>query len=173
MNSNLIFLIGFMGTGKTHWGKIWAAAHNYTFIDLDEMIENAEGKTVAEIFEQHSEDYFRLLETKMLRRMVNKQKTIIACGGGTPCFHDNIQWMNEQGITVYIRSSSHDILKRVLAEQDKRPLLKKLNQAEVLFFIDQKLKEREPFYTQAAITLDAATINEATFSTISSSNHNN
>ncbi|UEG50190.1 shikimate kinase [Ferruginibacter lapsinanis] len=172
-STNNIFLIGFMGTGKTHWGKIWSAAHNFSFIDLDEMIEKAEGKTVAEIFEQHGEDYFRLLETKMLRRLINKQHTIIACGGGTPCFHDNMEWMNKQGTTVYISSSSHDILKRVLAEQDKRPLLKKLNQAELLFFIEQKLKEREPFYSQATITLDAATINEETFSTISSSNQHN
>lgn len=172
-SGNNIFLIGFMGSGKTHWGKIWASANNFSFIDLDELIENAEGKTVAEIFEQHSEEYFRLLETKMLRRLINKQNTIIACGGGTPCFHDNMQWMNEQGTTVYISSTPNDILKRVLTEQDKRPLLKKLNQAELLFFIEQKLKEREPFYTQAKIILDAASIDENSFVQISSINQKN
>lgn len=172
-SGNNIFLIGFMGSGKTHWGKIWAAANNFSFIDLDELIENAEGKTVAEIFEQHSEEYFRLLETKMLRRLINKQNTIIACGGGTPCFHDNMQWMNDQGTTVYISSTPNDILKRVLTEQDKRPLLKKLNQAELLFFIEQKLKEREPFYTQAKIILDDASIDENSFAQISSVNQKN
>ena len=159
----LIFLTGFMGSGKTHWGSIWAAANGFTFVDLDQAIEKAEGIAVAEIFEKNGEDYFRLLETKMLRRFANKQNTIIACGGGTPCFHDNIQWMNEHGTTVYISSTTNRILERVLEEQDKRPLLKKMNQAELLFFIEQKLKEREPFYTQAKIILDAEKITNDTF----------
>ncbi len=152
-----------MGSGKTHWGSIWATTHNFSFIDLDEVIEKAEGKTVAEIFEQHGEDYFRLLETRMLHRYANKQNTIIACGGGTPCYHDNIEWMNEHGTTVYISSTTNKILERVMEEQDKRPLLKKLNKAELIFFIEQKLKEREPFYTQAKIILDTEKITIDTF----------
>lgn len=162
-NNNCIFLIGFMGSGKSHWGNIWANANGYTFIDLDEAIEKAESKTVAEIFEQHGEDYFRLLETRMLHRFVNKQNTIFACGGGTPCFHDNMQWMNDHGTTVYITATSKKILERVLEEQHKRPLLKKMNKAELLFFIEQKLKEREPFYTQAKIILDGENITNQTF----------
>jgi shikimate kinase len=159
----LIFLTGFMGSGKTYWGKLWAAANDFSFTDLDEAIEKTESKTVAEIFEIHGEDYFRLLETKMLHSFSNKENIIIACGGGTPCFHENMQWMNEHGTTVYISSTTKRILERVLEEKDKRPLLKKLNNAELLFFIEQKLKEREPFYTQAKIILDAETITNETF----------
>lgn len=159
----LIFLVGFMGSGKTHWGKLWAEAHQFPFVDLDAEIELNEGKTVAAIFEKSGEFYFRDVEAKVLRSFEQQQHTIIACGGGTPCFHGNMQWMNEHGTTVYLSSPPADILERVLTEQHKRPLLKNLNQAEMLFFIEQKLKEREPFYTQAKITLPAAELDQSSF----------
>lgn len=158
-----IFLIGFMGSGKTYWGKQWASAHDFSLVDLDDAIEKSEGKTVVELFEQHGEDYFRMLETRILHRLANKRNTIIACGGGTPCFHDNMKWMNDHGKTVYISSTPTRILERVLEEQSKRPLLKKINKAELLFFIEQKLKEREPFYMQAKHMLDVETITNETF----------
>lgn len=161
-----------MGSGKTHWGKIWAAAHLLDFIDLDEAIEKSIGKTVAEIFDEHGEDYFRLLETRMLHRFAAKKNTIISCGGGTPCYHGNLQWMNEHGTTIFINANSQDILQRVLKEQDKRPLLKKMNQAELLFFIEQKLKEREPFYTQANFIVDESTVTEKTFAELLPNNIN-
>jgi shikimate kinase len=147
------FLIGFMGSGKTHWGSIWAQNLNMPFFDLDKQIEEAEQKTVAVIFEKKGEAYFREKEALALRSFAQKDNCIIACGGGTPCFDDNMQWMNEQGTTIYLQSAAKDILQRVLEEQDKRPLIKNLNEAELLFFIQQKLKEREPFYTQAKIIL--------------------
>jgi shikimate kinase len=148
-----IFLIGFMGSGKTHWGSIWAKDLNISFFDLDKQIEDTEQKTVAAIFEKKGEAYFREKEAAALRTFAQKDNCIIACGGGTPCFNDNMQWMNQQGTTIYLQSAAKDILQRVLEEQDKRPLIKNLNEAELLFFIQQKLKEREPFYTQAKIVL--------------------
>ncbi len=157
------FLIGFMGSGKSHWGKIWAEANQFSFVDLDTIIEQKAGKTVAAIFESKGEDYFRGMEAEALRTCVDLQNTLVACGGGTPCFYGNIQWMNEHGTTIYIACTSTEILARVLLEKEKRPLLKKLNQAELLFFIEQKVKEREPFYTQASLTVQSGALTDASF----------
>ncbi len=153
-----IFLIGFMGSGKTYWAGQWANETTLAFFDLDKAIEEAEQKTVAEIFEKKGEDYFRQKETEVLQSFAQHNNCIIACGGGTPCFNNNMQWMNENGTTIYLEATANNILQRVLDEQDKRPLIKNLNQAELLFFIQQKLKERESFYTQAKIILQTNTL---------------
>ena len=156
-----IFLIGFMGSGKTHWGKIWALQKGLGFYDLDEIIETKEGRSIAEIFEKDGEGYFRSIETKALQQFAEKDGCIIACGGGAACFNDNMQWMNEHGITIYLSASPQHILSRVKEEEkDKRPLINKLNQAELLFFIEQKLKERESFYNQAKIILPVVELND-------------
>ena len=110
------FLVGFMGSGKTHWGKIWAVANGFTFIDLDEAIEITEGKLITTIFEDKGEEYFRTIEAAALRTCTGLSNTIIACGGGTPCFKENMQWMNEQGITIYLSSTATEILERVLKQ---------------------------------------------------------
>ena len=164
-SGGIIFLIGFMGSGKTHWGKIWAQQKGFDFYDLDEMIETKEGQTIAAIFEKEGENYFRKIETKMLHSFSGKSNCIISCGGGTACFNENIQWMNDHGTTVYLAASPTYILSRVKEEKDKRPLINKLNEAELLFFIEQKLKEREPFYNQAQLILPVADLNENSLST--------
>lgn len=161
-----IFLIGFMGTGKTHWGKIWAARHNYSFVDLDEAIEKNEQNTVAGIFETRGEDYFRQKEAIMLRTMDEYTNTIISCGGGTPCFFDNITWMNEHGTVVFLEATSAFILKNILTGENKRPLVKKLNEAELLFFVEQTLKERNGFYQQAGIILKAEDLQDTSIDSI-------
>lgn len=157
------FLIGFMGSGKSHWGKAWATLYKTGFIDLDAVVEIEEGSTVAEIFENKGEDYFREIESKSLRQCAEYDNTIIACGGGTPCFHDNMEWMNEHGITVYLTATPDEILRRLLKGEQDRPLIKKLNQAELLFFIQKKLGEREAFYNKANITLDSSAVTDETF----------
>jgi len=161
----LFFLNGFMGSGKTHWGKIWAAKYKLGFLDLDEAIEIEERKSVVEIFESKGEAYFRNVEQRVLKECSDLKSTIVACGGGTPCFSDNIAWMNENGITIYISCTPEEILRRLIKgqHQQQRPLIKKLNQAELLFFIQQKLKERAPFYNQSNIILDSASITDLTF----------
>ncbi len=161
-----IFLIGFMGTGKTHWGKIWAARHNYSFIDLDEAIEKNEQNTVANIFETRGEDYFRQKEAIMLRTMDEYTNTIISCGGGTPCFFDNINWMNAHGTVIFLEAPPVFILKNILSGENKRPLVKKLNEAELLFFTEQTLKERNEFYRQAGIILNAEKLLETSIDSI-------
>ncbi|MBL0144853.1 MAG: shikimate kinase [Chitinophagaceae bacterium] len=113
-------------------------------------------------FETQGENYFREKESQILRELKVDSDSIIACGGGTPCFNDNISWMNKNGKTIWLKTDVSAILQRVLQEQNKRPLLKKMNEAEILFFIEQKLKEREPFYKQANIVLNTKDINENT-----------
>ena len=155
-----IFLIGFMGTGKSHWGSLWAARHQYAFVDLDEEIEKTEQSSVLDIFEKSGEDYFRQKEAIMLRSMTEHQNIIIACGGGTPCFFDNITWMNNNGTTVLLTSTPGLILKNILKQEGKRPLVKNLNEAELMFYIEQKLKERAKFYELAQVTINAEDAND-------------
>lgn len=155
-----IFLIGFMGSGKSHWGKIWAEANQLLFVDLDEMIENKEGQTIAAIFGTRGEDYFRKIEAAALRLCARSENSIIACGGGTPCFYENMDWMKANGKCVYIECTAQEILERVSSEKDKRPLLKELSHAELLLFIEKKLTERAHFYQQANITIQSASLNK-------------
>jgi shikimate kinase len=138
-----------MGSGKSHWGHIWALEHGYTFYDLDAEIEKAFEMSVEEIFEKHGEDKFRELERYHLRKFEKKKKYLLSCGGGTPCFFDNLEWMTLHGEIIYLKASADYILDRVMDETSKRPLLKEVNPAELLFFIQKKLKEREPVYFKA------------------------
>jgi shikimate kinase len=149
-----IFLIGFMGSGKTHWGRLWSADSLFSFVDLDHAIEKEEGKTIAKIFEEKGEQYFRELETSTLRSFNEDENIIIACGGGTPCFNNNMQWMNEHGVTVYLRATPKQLANRLAKEQEQRPLLHSVDKHELENFIEEKLNEREAFYSEAQIILD-------------------
>ena len=151
-----------MGSGKTYWGNLWARHTGMQFYDLDEVIENEEGTTIAALFELYGEAWFRQKETAVLHSFAEKDNCIIACGGGTPCFNDNIQWMNAQGITVYLSATTEQIVQRLQSETDKRPLVKGLQSAELYNFVEQKLIERTPFYSQAKNILPVAAITAAT-----------
>jgi shikimate kinase len=155
-----IFIIGFMGTGKTHWGSIWAARHHCLFIDLDEEIERDEQLSISDIFEKRGEDYFRQKEAVMLRQMQQYSNAVIACGGGTPCFFDNMKWMNENGLSVLLQAAPAAILQNILVHEGKRPLVKNLNEAELLFYIEQKLSERKNYYEEAIVKLNAEAVTE-------------
>ncbi len=163
MNHN-IFLIGFMGSGKSHWGHIWALENGFTFYDLDSQIERAFQMPVEEIFEKHGEEKFRELERYHLRKFESKKDCVIACGGGTPCFFDNLEWMKQNGEVIYLKASAEYLQARVMDETSKRPLLKEVNSAELLFFIQKKLKEREPVYLRAHHVLEAASLDKNSLS---------
>lgn len=165
-SGGIIFLIGFMGSGKTYWGKIWAQQLGLDFYDLDAVIEEKEGRSVAVIFEKEGEPYFRTKETIALQQFSDIKNAVLACGGGAACFNDNMQWMNEHGTTVYLSASPQYILSRVKEGKSKRPLISKLNEAELLFFIEQKLKEREPFYNQAKLILPVEDLHANSLSAI-------
>jgi shikimate kinase len=161
-----IFLVGFMGSGKSHWGKIWAKRENLSFFDLDTKIEKAFRMKITDIFERKGEDKFRELERYHLRKFENKKNFLLACGGGTPCFSDNLDWMKSQGKVFYLKAEPEYILDKVINETEQRPVLKKINPAELLFFIQKKLIEREPFYSQADFILSVEDLNEFSLSVI-------
>ncbi len=161
-----IFLLGFMGTGKSHWGQLWSLAHNVKFVDLDKEIEKESGLSVADIFEKKGEAYFRRAEAAALRSMITYENCIIACGGGAPCFMHNMNWMNDHGRTIFLSAKPAYLFQNIEKEKGKRPLLKDLNEAEMLFFIEQKLKERMPFYSQATVTVNAEELTEGSFEDI-------
>lgn len=165
-----IYLVGFMGSGKSHWGKLWATAGHWPFYDLDAMIEADVQKSIEQIFEQDGEPYFRMKETVALHSTLAFEKAIISCGGGTACFHDNMDWMNHHGMTVYLSASPQMLLDNIMKEGNNRPLLKKINPAELLFFIQQKLEERLPFYHRSTLTLHAEDLNGQSLQQLMASN---
>lgn len=149
-----IFLIGFMGSGKTTVGKVLAELLSLEFFDLDTEIEKECRITINTIFEKKGEPYFRAVEHKALTRLSEKTGHIIATGGGTPCFSDNMKMMNEQGTTIYLRCSAGVLLQRLVREKQMRPLIKNLSEKELLFYITEKLAERERWYLMAKQIID-------------------
>lgn len=144
-----IYIIGFMGSGKTTVGKQLARQLQYNFIDLDNEIEKAAQQSISDIFSALGEPGFRRLEKEQLEKTYKSNATVIACGGGTPCFFDNINHMNENGITIYLRMNARELLSRLKNKQNHRPLLAGKSEAELYAFIEQKLSEREAFYLKA------------------------
>jgi shikimate kinase len=159
-----IFLIGFMGSGKTHWGTIWAKKNGLRFYDLDAGIEKATGMSVTDIFEKKGEEKFREMESYHLRKFKRKQNFVLACGGGTPCFSDNIEWMKLQGKVIYLKAEPEILLKHVMSETEKRPVIKKVDPSELLRFIQDKLKERETVYSKADFILNVEELNDTSLS---------
>lgn len=144
-----IYLIGFMGCGKSTVGKELARKLNMKFTDLDVQIEAALKKTVDQVFRQDGEAAFRLAESKLLQSTCSEKNVVVATGGGTPCFHDNLKYMNQTGITVYIQMHSASLYRRLSMSKKKRPLLEGLTDAELMEFILSKTAEREPVYLKS------------------------
>ena len=115
-----IFLIGYMGSGKTTLGRKLAYILQYQFIDLDDYIEKQEGRKISHIFEEDGEDYFRKLERVYLHRVIDKEDLVISTGGGTPCFFDNMNQMNEYGKTIYINIHPKALLPRKRRKRNAR-----------------------------------------------------
>jgi shikimate kinase len=154
-----LFLIGMMGSGKSYWAQRLADESNIDWMDLDAEIEKETSLTIKEIFETEGEEYFRNKERDALHNLSSYQNIIVATGGGTPCFHNNMQWMNENGNTVWIDEPVEVLAKRLEPEKAHRPLIKNLSDDELKDFLSNKLKEREPFYSQAKYRLNGGTLN--------------
>lgn len=161
-----IFLIGFMGCGKSTLGKKLAVKLGYEFIDLDHLLENHIGTSIAEFFSNYGEVAFRELESEVLKTFEFPANTVIATGGGAPCYFDNMEWMNANGLTVYIEMSPAALAKRLEGGKEKRPLLKDLSEAEMISFIESKLVERELFYKAAMVTVNGITLTADTMRAI-------
>ncbi len=150
-----IFLIGFMGSGKTHWGRLLSEKLGIRFFDLDEQVTEHAGKTIPEIFSAEGEEQFRLLEKDVLHIITESHDNfVMACGGGSPCYFNNIEYMNTAGTTVWINTPQDTLHKRLVVEKDKRPLIKDLTDEQLRNFIQKKFSDRRIYYEQADIAID-------------------
>lgn len=149
-----IFLIGYMGSGKTTLAKKLASKLEIPFIDTDDEIVKEIGMSITEYFQLHGEDKFRELERRHLQK-VGQQDAIVSTGGGSPCFFDNMQWMNDNGVSIYLQMSPKSLFDRLSqSKPNKRPILIGKTEEELFDFISEKLIEREPFYKQAHLIID-------------------
>jgi shikimate kinase len=149
-----IFLIGFMGSGKTTVGKAIALQLGYSFMDMDRVIEEETGMTISRIFDEKGEDEFRRLEHELILKLSQLQNIVVSTGGGVPCFYDNMDIINRYGISIYLKMTPEDLLNRLKGSRFERPLIRDLSAEELEEYISKKLKEREPFYLKSKHTVD-------------------
>lgn len=149
-----IFLIGFMGSGKTTWSKIIGEKLAIPSFDLDDLIEKRANLKINDIFDSKGEKYFRKVEAVCLRELHVLDHFILACGGGTPCFYDNMMVMNSLGTTIWLNTPKEVMATRLMEEAGQRPLIKGMSAEKLHEFIEDKLEERLQFYNQARIIID-------------------
>lgn len=148
----MIFIIGFMGSGKSTIGKKLALQKDVNFIDVDKEIELSEKTSIVEIFKEKGEKYFREIESIIIRRI--KQKSIVACGGGLPCYNDNIKYINENGVSIYLYADANNIFKRINKDITNRPLINNVKKKDLKSYIRTKVRERSEIYKKANFTIN-------------------
>jgi shikimate kinase len=154
-----IFLIGFMGSGKTHWGRLLSAKLGLSFYDLDTVIVEKEQKSVSDLFAEKGEEYFRYQEKETLEQIVEQQDGfILSCGGGTPCFFNNIEFMKKNGKVIWLNTSIEALKQRLFKERMSRPLIRAVDDADLSRYIIRKLSERRMYYQQADVTVNEESI---------------
>jgi shikimate kinase len=154
----LIFITGYMGAGKTTLGKLLAEKIGYHFYDMDEMIEISTGYSIDSYFEKFGEKSFRQKECELLLSHLDDRMTVIATGGGTACYADNMALMNRNGITIYIETKLETILNRLAGKIHQRPLLKNIPADQLPAFIREHMEKRKEFYSLAQIRVDGEEI---------------
>lgn len=155
-----LFLIGYMGCGKSTLGRALSAATGLQFIDLDHYIEGRRHSTVSRMFAELGEDGFRRIEQSMLAEVADFHNVIVACGGGTPCFFDNMDLMNSKGTTVWLNTPIERLYERLQRNRSRRPILADKSDAELRSFIEHALAEREPYYSRASATFCATLLED-------------
>ena len=156
MMPSRIILIGYMGSGKTTVGKVLSREIKLPFYDLDWYIENRMHKSIHQIFEEKGEEGFRKIERNLLHEVAEFENVIISCGGGTPCFFDNIGYINQQGESVYLKCRADVLSAHLRMGKTIRPLLLNKTNEEVELFISEQLAQRESFYSQAKHIIDVS-----------------
>lgn len=151
-----IILIGFMGAGKTTVGKALAAELGVPFYDLDWFITTRYRRSVSEIFAERGEEGFRDLERRMLHETAEFEDIVLSCGGGTPCFFDNMEYMNSLADTIYLKATPEVLAVHLRMGKGKRPLLEGKSPTELEEYVREMLQNREPYYTQAKHTIDVS-----------------
>ena len=154
-----IFLIGFMGSGKSTVGKILARKLDMEFVDTDSIIEDLFKTPINDYFNFLGEDKFRETERKTLEEVIKHDNLVVSTGGGLPCFNNNIDIMNEHGLTIYLKLSPAALFHRLINSKRKRPLLKAMNAEELKTYIETKLKERDEYYNKAKLIFSGESIN--------------
>ncbi|MCD4680855.1 MAG: AAA family ATPase [Bacteroidales bacterium] len=154
----LIYLIGFMGCGKTSIAKRLANKLNFDFLDMDDMLEKEYHITISDLFLKYGEEVFRKLEQTVLQKTLSMVNTVISTGGGNPCFKNNMKTINDNGISIYLQLSPKMLIHRLENSKKPRPLIKKIPEEQRLKYIEELLKEREKFYLQATHIVDGANI---------------
>lgn len=156
----MIYIIGYMASGKTTFGNALAEATGMPFIDLDQYIEDRQGATIRRIFETEGEEGFRRIEREALRETAMMSDSIIACGGGTPCYYDNIGFMKAHGTVIWLQATDECLLRRLAISRDKRPLTAGKSDEEIRGLIATQLKKRIPHYSQAHLVWDGDTLED-------------
>jgi shikimate kinase len=151
---SLIFLIGYMGCGKTTLAKKLASKLKYEWLDTDAYIEKQVGLTISEIFSRYGETYFRSLEQNLINSLDTSKSIVVSTGGGLPCFNNVIDVLNEKGTTVYLERSPKELFQRLEQGKHKRPLLADKSHEELLQFIEENLEKRNPIYRKSKYILD-------------------
>jgi shikimate kinase len=150
----VIFLVGMMGSGKSYWGKRLSEACGCPFVDLDQSIERGEGASISRLFEYRGEAVFRALEGSYLRTLLDKEgPLVVSTGGGTPCFFDNMAFMNRHGRTIWLDIPPAVLEQRLLADGLGRPLLSGVGEGQLVSFLENKLVERSFWYRQSDVRL--------------------
>lgn len=153
-----LFLIGFMGSGKSYWGDRVAASLGIPFFDLDEVIISREKRSIEAIFNEEGEEYFRIAEKDCLydiaENTTNTEGFVISCGGGTPCFFNNIEFMKKTGKVIWINPPIEILLERLLKEKKNRPALQGISDEQLLQHIKRKLGERKMYYSKADLIIE-------------------
>lgn len=155
-----IFLIGYMGSGKSTQGKKLASKLGYHFIDLDKYIEDEYGMSISDIFANKGQSEFRAMEHNTLKKVVDlKQNLVVACGGGTPCYYNNIELMNNNGTSIYIKMSADTLVNRLINAKSHRPLIDGKTHEELKQYITEHLEKREDIYHKAQYTIKGKDLN--------------
>lgn len=149
-----IYLIGFMGSGKSYWARHLSESLELPLLDMDEEIEKKTGLNITEIFSQKGEMYFRTLEHELLKGFIQQDPLLLSCGGGLPCFNDNMSLMNEHGLTIWLDPPVEIMVERLKRKKYKRPLLKDLDDEQLTEYVTKKLSERTAFYSQAQLIIN-------------------
>jgi shikimate kinase len=156
-----IFLVGYMGSGKSLMGAALAKELGVDFYDLDKVIEKKAGKDVTAIFAAEGEKHFRDLEKQALNELLEEDDYVLACGGGTPCFFENMDKMNEAGVVIYLKMSTDHLAERLEAEKDSRPMLNGKTGHELWTMVHEMLQTREPDYLKAKYKVKAKDLKPA------------
>ena len=152
---NRIYIVGYMGAGKTTAAKRIASRLGWDVADTDAMFEEKYRISVHDFFDKYDEPLFRKLESQVLKSTENMEHTVVSTGGGLACFFDNMEWMNAHGLTVFMRISPEAAADRILHSKRKRPLTENKTEAELADYIRQHYAERLPYYEQARVTVKA------------------